>query len=80
MAADYKVLRDTGVLSCTKGKDILIKYRQIPIHDLSKLLKPKDKKRKMHLMFRGFACCQSLIKVSEIKFTLARQGSRMGTL
>lgn len=62
LSADYKVLRDTGVLSCTKGKDIVIKYRQIPFKDLSKLMNPKDKGRKMHLMCRGFVCCQSLIR------------------
>ena len=58
----------------------MIKYRQISINDLSKLLKPKDKKRKMYLMSRGFARCQSLIKIPEIKLTLARQDSRVGTL
>ena len=32
------------------------------------------------LISRRFPCCQSLIKITEIKFTLARQESKMGTL
>jgi len=41
------VLQDIGGLSCTKVKDVMIKYRQISINGLSKLLKSKDKTRKM---------------------------------